>query len=236
MNQEIFVERLFSTLITGDRTAARDLAREAIDSGMSAEWLSHQAYWPVIDMVNNLYRADQLSNLAHHYAIRVLRSLISQTQPLLARKSDQNRSILMFSGHSEADELAGQLTADLVEAEGYNITFGGGGIAYDEILAEVGERKPDVLLMFASAPSDAPIIRQLIDTIREIGACPNMQIVVGGGVFNRAEGLAEEIGADLWAKDPGELISSLNSDANRRATATQRTVGRKRPMLKSEAA
>ena len=32
-----------------------------------------------------------------------------------------------------------------------------------------------------------------------------MQIVVGGGIFNRAAGLAEEIGADLWATGPDDL-------------------------------
>jgi methanogenic corrinoid protein MtbC1 len=139
-----------------------------------------------------------------------------------------HKKIVMFSGPSEADELAGQLVADTIEAAGYDVYFGGGGIANDEILAEIGEQRPDILLMFASAPSDAPNIRQLIDTIRGINACPSMQIVVGGGVFNRAAGLAEEIGADLWARSPQELIETLTDGHARRATAEQRTVGRNR--------
>ena len=55
----------------------------------------------------------------------------------------------------------------------------------------------------------APPEVQLIDAIREIGSCPNLQIVVGGGIFNRAPGLAEEIGADLNAKGPAELLDLL---------------------------
>src|SRR6185436_6898059 len=113
---------------------------------------------------------------------------------------------------------AGQMTADLVEADGYEVLFGGGGVANDEILAEIGEQRPDILLMWASAPSDAPNIRQLIDTIRGVNACPKMQIVVGGGVFNRAPGLAEEIGADLWASSPEQLIDKLTTGLDRRAT------------------
>ena len=53
-------------------------------------------------------------------------------------------------------------------------------------------------------------------------------IVVGGGVFNRAYGLAEEIGADLWAGDPLELVQVMNECPQRRMTGSQRTVGRKR--------
>ena len=89
--------------------------------------------------------------------------------------------------------------ADLAEADGYEVRFGGGGVAADEILAEVGEHRPDILLLFGSGASDAPHIRQIIDTVRSVGSCPNTQIAVGGGVFARATGLAEEIGADLWA-------------------------------------
>ena len=82
--------------------------------------------------------------------------------------------------------------------------------------------------MFAAAPSDCPDIRQLIDTIKEIGACSETQFVVGGGVFNRAPGLAEEIGADLWATTPSELLTRLEEEPERRATEDQRTVGRTR--------
>jgi methanogenic corrinoid protein MtbC1 len=228
VNQELMVERLFGSLITGDRTESRSIVSEITNEGVPPEQLTHDVYWPVLEMINNLFRNDQLTTLAHHYATRMLRSLIDQAQAGYTQQSRRNKSIAMFSGPNEADELAGLIVADLVEADGYQITFAGGGIANDELLAEVGERRPDILLMFASAPSDAPNIRQLIDTIRGINACPNMQIVVGGGVFNRAPGLAEEIGADLWARDPQELLDQLEVGTNRRATAEQRTVGRNR--------
>lgn len=237
MNEELLVERLFQALISGDRATARTIVQETQDAktgGLTPEELSHRVYWQSLEMLNTLFRSDQLTTLAHHYGVRLLRSLIDQAQASYTQKPRRNRRILMFSGTSEADELAGQIVADLAEADGYDVNFGGGGIANDEILGEVGERKPDVLLMFASSPSDAPNIRLLIDHIRSIGACPDMQIVVGGGVFNRAEGLAQEIGADLWAKTPTELLEKLHNQQDRRATNDQRTVGRtRRPARKA---
>jgi methanogenic corrinoid protein MtbC1 len=235
VDQEIIVERLFEKLISGDRAGARTIVQETVEARVSSEERAQEVYWPVLEMVNSLYRADQLSRLAHHYATRLLRSLVDQAQAEYAQKPARGRTILMFCGSSEADELAGQLVADLVEADGYELWFGGGGVAADEVLAEVGTRNPDVLLMFASAPGDAPQIRKLIDTIRGINAHPHLQIVVGGGVFNRAEGLAEEIGADLWARSPAELLEKLVQEPQRRATPEQRTVGRHRRGSKSAA-
>jgi methanogenic corrinoid protein MtbC1 len=69
-----------------------------------------------------------------------------------------------------------------------------------------------VLLLFASSAKDAPFIRELIDGIRENGAYGQMQIVVGGGIFNRAPGLAEEIGADVCAASPSDLLEKLVSE------------------------
>jgi methanogenic corrinoid protein MtbC1 len=233
---EVTIERLFQALITGDRAATREIVDEAREAGLSSETLAQEVYWPALEMVNKLYRADQLTTLAHHYATRQLRALVDRAQADYEQRNRRGRKILMFSGREEADELAGQLVADLLEADGYEIYFGGGGVANDEILREVGEQRPDILLMFASGPTDAPNIRQLVDHIRGIDACPNMQIVVGGGIFNRAEGLAEEIGADAWAKGPTDLIEKLVSWKDRRATADQRTVGRTRRLPKSNAA
>lgn len=228
VDYEQLTERLFGELITGQRVNARDLMTEMQNEGLAAEDIAHEVLWPASEMISELYRNDQLTNLAHHYATRLLRSLVDQVQVHYEQQARRNRSVLMFCGLNEADELEAQLVADLAEADGYDITFGGGGIASDEILAEVGNRHPDVLLMFASSPTDLPGIRHLIDTIREIGACPNLQVVVGGGVFNRAEGLAEEIGADIWATQPRELLGKLVAQKDRRATPAQRTVGRNR--------
>ena len=208
MNFEAMKERLFPMLVTGDRVGSRAIVAEALDAGVSAEDLTHECYWPLLDMINTLYRQDKMASLAHHYSTRLLRSLVDQAQANYKQQSPRGRSIMLFCGETEVDDLAAQMVADLAEADGYTVNFGGGGVSWDEIMNEVNTRTPDVLLLFSSAAVDAPNIRILIDSIRDIGACPGMQIAVGGGVFNRAEGLAQEISADLWATTPRELVAS----------------------------
>jgi len=238
VNPEILVERLFETLISGDRPAARAIVDETMRAGMAPEKMVSDVYWPCYELVSKLYRADQMSRLSHHMATRLLRVLVDQAASRFRSQPARGRTIFAVCGPNDADELAGQIAVDLLEREGFHVTYAGGGIASDEILAQVQETQPDVLLLFASAPSDLPEIRAMIDQIHEIGACRGIQVVVGGGVFNRAEGLAEEIGADLWATHPSELVKSLVEQPARRASSDQRTVGRKRrlPTRSAEAA
>jgi methanogenic corrinoid protein MtbC1 len=228
LNKELIGERLFHALASGQRAGSRDIVTECIHCGMTAEQIGHEVFWDVLQQVAEFHRQDQISTLSYNYATRLLRSLVDQLHRGYERQPERGRRVLLFTGNAVADEIGGHLMADLLEAAGYEVFFAGGGVARDEVLAEVGERRPDTLLMFASAAGDAPDIRVLIDTIRGVGACPEMQIVVGGGVFNRAEGLAEEIGADAWARDPEEVLEILEFEPERRATPDQRTVGRNR--------
>jgi len=174
--------------------------------------------------------------LAHHYATRLLRMLVDQMQMRLNIAQPRGKRVLLLCGPAEQDELQGQMAADLLEADGYEVYFGGGGIANDEIITQIGELDPASLVLFGTTPADLPFMRQLIDELHDLGVCPKTQIVVGGGVFNRAEGLAEEIGADLWAATPGELVRSMNDHSHRRMASDQRTVGRRRRQAKVVAA
>ena len=229
MSRQILVERFFETLISGNRAAARQVMQEAAsDEGLSPAELVCDLFWPTYETLSRLFKADQLSTLSHHMASRLLRVLVDQNALKLPQAPSRNRRVFCVCGPGDSDELGAQMACDLLEAAGFEVAFAGGGIANDEILGQVNEHQPDVLLMFASAPQDLPHIRQLIDTLHQIGACPGMQIAVGGGVFNRAEGLAEEIGADLWATGPMEMVGELITSPAKRAGSGQRTVGRNR--------
>jgi hypothetical protein len=56
-----------------------------------------------------------------------------------------------------------------------------------------------------------------------------------GGIYKRAEGLAEEIGADLFAPDAADAVTVANNNPTRKATVDQQTVGRTRRSRKAAA-
>lgn len=228
MNAETLTLRLFEALVDGDRRQARTIVQDQLERGASAETVYVDLLWPTYEMVQRLFRSDQLSVLAHNMATRLLRVLVDQAGLRLdtVGPEGRGRKVLALCGPSEESELGAQMAVDLLEAHDFTVCFAGGGVANDEVMGRIHETRPDVLLWFCSAPGDLPGIREMIDRMHEIGACPEVQIAVGGGVFARAEGLAEEIGADLWADHPLEIVDTLIHDSAHRAAKSQRTVGR----------
>jgi methanogenic corrinoid protein MtbC1 len=209
MSQEILVERFFETLVSGNRQAARSIVQETLDQNVTPEMLLTDLFWPAHEMIERLYKSDQMEIVAYHLSTRLLRMLVDQAAARLVVRQTRTKTVFASCGPSQGEELAAQMAVDLLESQGFDVTFTGGGIPADEILSQVQERQPDILLLFASAASDLPGIRSIIDTLKEIGACSSTQIVVGGGVFNRADGLAEEMGVDQWAYSPADLVDLL---------------------------
>ena len=188
-------------LFAGRRAEAREVIMRAHDRGIHASKLLKYVIWPAMEEIERLYRADHISLIQEHMATRINRVVADQLQGYLARKPKTGRRMIVTCGDGESEELGAQIVADLFEAEGWHVWFLGSGVPNDEILHLVGKVKPDVLCIYGAKPTGVPNIRKLIDLIRAVGVCNDMQVLVTGGVFRRADGLADEVKADLYAAD-----------------------------------
>jgi len=139
-------------------------------------------------------------------AIRISRALADQLQSRLERGTPNGKRMLLTCAEGEPEELGAQMCADLFEADGWDVYFVGGGVPDDEVLELVGRLRPDILTIFGTQPGGVPGVRRLIDLIREVGSNPTMNIMISGGVFNRAEGLWKEVNADLFAPNAAEAL------------------------------
>ena len=195
MNSQQMLDRFVTPLLEGRRRDCRDVLNHAIESGIDAKQLYHDMVWPAMEQVATLYRRDEINAATEHMATRINRVVADQLQAHLPRNEHNGKRILISCADGEPEELGAQMTADLFESEGWDVFFVGGGVPNDEILSLVGKLRPDILLVFGTQPAGVPGVRQLIDLIRDIGPNPTMNIMISGGVFNRAEGVWQEVNA-----------------------------------------
>ena len=200
-----YLEHLFG----GKRCEARELILAAQDRGIPASRLLQQIIWPAMDQVDKLYRGNQIPRILEHMATRINRMIADMLQTLLCRKPKTGKRMIVTCGDGESEELGAQITADLFEAEGWSVWFLGSGVPNDEILQLLGKIRPDVLCIYGAQPVGVPNIRKLIEMVHETGIFADMQVLVTGGVFNRAEGLSEEIKADLFAPDAAQALQCV---------------------------
>lgn len=206
MPQSDLLDRYMEPLLNGQRHICRELVVTALDSGVEPRKLYRDLIWPALERVDTLYREDRINIAEEHMATRITRTVADHLQSRLPRNVRHGRKAVITCAAGEAEELSAQMCADLFEADGWEVYYLGGGIPQDEVGTLVGQLQPDMLMVIGSKPSDVPIVRQMIDYIREINASPAMNILVSGGVFNRADGLWREVRADFFAETAAEAL------------------------------
>jgi len=234
------VEAYLAPLLAGNRTECRKLVHDSAATAADPRELFHDLIWPAMERVDKLYRSDRINAATESMATRINRSLADQLQLRLTTAESNGKRIVITSAPGEPEELGAQMSADLFEAAGWDVYFVGGGIPNDEVLSLVGQLRPDILLIFGTQPTGVPAVRHLVDLIREIGVNPTMNIMVSGGVFNRADGLWKEVNADLFAKTAKQAIPIAEAAAPRkpepaRTGPPKRRRRRRRPALLSAA-
>lgn len=221
-------------LLAGNRRACRAIIHQALDQGTSPAELYENLLWPAMEKVEKLWKEDRINRATEQLATRINRMITDQLQGLLVTAPAGGKKALLLCAPHEPEELGAQMICDMLEARGWEVYFLGGGVPDDEILMLVGLHRPDVLIVYGTRPDDTPSIRCLIDNVRHVDPCPEMNIMLTGGIFARTDGLWNEVKADLFASDLRETIDIIAAaeprDPQAKASPARRR-RRRRPVM-----
>jgi methanogenic corrinoid protein MtbC1 len=206
MIKEAILEKYLKALLNGDRNVCRSVIEETLQSGIPAHQVYMNVIWPIMVEIDKLYREDKIDSAQEAFASRINRTIVNQLQNKLPRRPSKKKSVAIVTANTDQAELGGQMTNDLFESDGWETRFLGGTVNNDDILTFIHSYAPDILVLYGFNGKEAPAVRELIDRIRSVNAFPQMRIMLSGGVFSRAEGLWEEIGADLYAETAAEAV------------------------------
>jgi len=198
--------RYLEPLLRGDRQACRAVVEETLQSGVPANAVYLDLIWPIMTEIEHLLRQGKITAVQEHLATRINRTIIAQLQNKLPRRPKKTNKVAICCSPEELQELGAQMLTDLFESDGWDVRFLGGGLTNDDLLSFIHQYAPTILMVYGISPKQAPDLRRLIDTIKSVNAWPEMRIMVCGGLFNRADGLWEEMEADLHAANAVEAI------------------------------
>ena len=231
MITEQIMEKYMRAILAGDRTGCRKAIEEVMQSGTPATSVYMDIIWPMMVEIEKLHKTEQITASQEHMATRINRTIVDQLQNKLPHKQSRGKKIAICCSQSEIHELGAQMMADVFDSDGWEVKFLGGGLTSEDVLNFVNEYNPDILMIYGTEPQQAPEIRHLIDRVKDVHALGQLKIMVSGGLFNRAEGLWCEIGADMFAATAAEAVK-IASGTQQEDAAELRTINRRKIVQK----
>jgi methanogenic corrinoid protein MtbC1 len=115
---------------------------------------------------------------------------------------------VVASSPDELHALGVRMVSDFLEADGWEVLALGASTPADDLVELVEREAPDVVALSTTTARSVPGIADVLGRLRSVH--PRPLIVVGGQFWTtEASETAHELGADVVARDPRELVALL---------------------------
>jgi MerR family transcriptional regulator, light-induced transcriptional regulator len=195
------VDLLCDALLSDDETAASDLVRAARQGGMTADTLYHVYIAGAARQFGDRWERDEATaaqvilGAGRVYAIlRELRTVFL-AEHLIAPPGAE---AVFATVPGEVHGLGATIAADTMRQRGWDISLRL-GLDHDALVEEIAALRPTMVGLSASMPSHTLPAARLIVALRV--RCPQVWILLGGGLVAYDPEVAHAVDADAGASD-----------------------------------
>lgn len=205
------IEFLCDTLLSQDETAAADLVRDARLGGMSADTLYHVYIAGAVRQFGDRWERDEATAaqviLGAGRIYTILRDL---REVFLADHliSPPGAEAVFATVPGEVHGLGVTIAADTLRRKGWDIALRL-GLGHDKLVEEIAALRPTMVGLSASLPSHILPTARLIVALRV--RCPQVWILVGGGLVAGDPEVSQAVDADAGALDIEDGVAKLTA-------------------------
>lgn len=182
--------------LAGKRSAAWDATCAARQQGLSIADVYRDILLWAQRRLGELWASADITVAAEHMASSVTQSTIGRLYPEIPGDRSAGRA-LIAGAEGELHVLPAQLAADLLEIDGWDVSFVGTNVPDAALLAALEAEKPDVLGLSVTMAFNLPRTVGLVNAVR--ARFPGLPVVIGGRAVIGAAGLASELGVQTDA-------------------------------------
>lgn len=202
------VEQLTEALILGNVTAVKQLTREAVEAGISADTILEQGLIAGMNVVGVRFKNCEMFLPEVLTAARAMKAGVEQLEPLLVAAGVRPAGKLVIGTvRGDIHDIGKNLVAIMLRGAGFEIIDLGTSVTAQKFIDAVKAHQPDIVGMSALLTTTMMQMKSNIAALEEAGVRHQVRIIVGGAPLNKA--FAEEIGADAYGRNATEAVEKV---------------------------
>ena len=201
------LEKLQEIVIAGFPDQARELATQAIESGVAPLVAIEQALNPGMQIVGDKYESGEYFIPDLVMSAEAMKAAMEVFEPeLIARQEKRQVLGTVVIGTVEGDihEIGKSLVATMLAAAGFQVHDVGVDVPASEFVKQVQETGANVVGLSALLTTTMRNQEVVIEALKEAGLREKVKVVIGGAPASND--WAETIGADAYAENANEAV------------------------------
>lgn len=189
-------EIAFTTALrNGDEVAAQQVISAAQSAGVDTTAIYLKIFAPSMVTIGELWEQNELSVAEEHLATEITERLIGQLSPSFSPQQavGEPGRVVMGCVAGERHVLGLRMLADIFRKQGWRVLYLGADVPTHDWTRLVARFSADLVAISACAERHETQLRELIDDLRT--ANPRLEVLIGGGCFDRDQELWRKVGA-----------------------------------------
>lgn len=199
------IELIKQAVVAGKHHEIGEMVQKAIDARVDLNTIINEALIGAMDVVGQKFAASEIFVPEMLVAAVTMKKGLELVKPLLAGSANQSKgTILIGTVKGDLHDIGKNLVTMMLEGAGFSVVDLGIDLSVEKVLAQVEERKPDILGLSALLTTTMPEMDKVIKGLDQKGLRKKVKVMVGGAPVDSK--FAEKIGADGYGKDAGEAV------------------------------
>ena len=206
-SQEIF-EKMYQSIITGEKEKAIELARETIERRIPPLEALNQGFLKGIEEVGLRFEREEMYLPELIMAAEAMVAAMNVLEKEIKKGTERPRIVgraLAGTVYGDIHDIGKNILCALFTANGFEVIDLGMSVPVPLFVQKVAEVKPDLLLLSALLTTTMPVQREVIEALKKARLRETVKVLVGGAPISQR--WADEIGADGYGRNPIEAIS-----------------------------
>lgn len=199
---EDIYQGFLQAVLKGDRKASLEISHKYVASYDDLKKFYVNVIQPTMYKVGEMWERGDISVANEHLASALVNRVMSMQYLQVMEQVEINKSkVLVTAAVNEFHEIGGQMVANSLEADGWDVDYLGANTPSQDLLDLVWKTQPFILAVSIAMPFNLLHVQQIIRKIQEWPEERKPKIMLGGLAFSNFPDMPRMMGADDYARD-----------------------------------
>lgn len=209
---EHLYNNFLDALLNFDLNKALQISHEYIKKDVDIKSFWEHIILPALYSVGNKWANGEISVGEEHTATSICQRIMSEHYEKVIKHIKYNKNILVTTSPNELHEVGTRMLADILELNGYEVTYLSSGTTKEEILDTIYNEDIKYAVISTTLVSNIEKTKDLVAAIREQFTKNPPKIIVGGQAYTNNHSASELVKADYFLTNSNAILEVLKEE------------------------